>query len=192
MILYRMLTGRHPFEGDSITAVTAAIMMDTPTSLLTLRPDLPPAVGALVSRCLAKDPAVRVQSVTEIGRVLAPFGTQRARLSFESIDRLLPEPAARAGYPPAAGPGALGTSSPSWGEAPVAPEAATAPTPVRPGTPSSPGGEAAGAAHATLPHASWGNTTATRRGRARPAAAWRCSPAPPERSSWPGSSWRGA
>ncbi|WP_434042469.1 MULTISPECIES: protein kinase domain-containing protein [Sorangium] len=164
VILYRMLTGRHPFEGDSITAVTAAIMMDTPTSLLTLRPDLPPAVGALVGRCLAKDPAVRVQSVTEIGRVLAPFGTQRARLSFESIDRLLPEPAARAGYPPAPGtPGALGASSPSWGGAPVAPEAATAPMPVRPGAPSSPG-----TAHATLPQA-WGNTTRSRAPRSRAA-----------------------
>ncbi|WP_437631372.1 protein kinase domain-containing protein [Sorangium sp. So ce854] len=167
VILYRMLTGRHPFEGDSITAVTAAIMMDTPTSLLTLRPDLPPAVGALVSRCLAKDPAVRVQSVTEIARVLAPFGSHRARLSFESIDRLLPEPAARAGYPPAPGfPGGLGTSSPSWGQGPVVPEATTAPMPAPPGAPSSPGSEAAGTAHATLPHA-WGNTTRSRAPRSR-------------------------
>ncbi|WP_437659549.1 serine/threonine-protein kinase [Sorangium sp. So ce1182] len=172
VILYRMLTGRHPFEGDSITAVTAAIMMDTPTSILALRPDLPPAVGALVSRCLTKDPAVRVQSVTEIGRVLAPFGSQRARLSFESIDRLLPEPAARAGYPPVAGApsgarGALGTSSPSWDAAPGAPEDTTAPMPSRPDMTSSPGSEAAGTAHGTLPHASWGNTTRTRAPRSR-------------------------
>ncbi|XXT16737.1 protein kinase [Sorangium sp. So ce429] len=172
VILYRMLTGRHPFEGDSITAVTAAIMMDTPTPILTLRPDLPPAVGALLSRCLAKDPAARVQSVTEIGRVLSPFGTQRARLSFESIDRLLPEPAARAGYPSVAGApsgarGALGASSPSWDAAPGAPEAPTAPMPARPGMTSSPGSEAAGTAHGTLPHASWGNTTRTRAPRSR-------------------------
>ncbi|MGK3986275.1 serine/threonine-protein kinase [Sorangium sp. So ce136] len=169
VILYRMLTGRHPFEGDSITAVTAAIMMDTPTSILTLRPDLPPAVGALVSRCLAKDPAARVQSVTEIGRVLAPFGSQRARLSFESIDRLLPEPTARAGYPPVAGApaGARGTSSPSWDAAPGAPEATTAPMPFRPDMTSSPGSEAAGTAHGTMPHASWGNTTRARAPRSR-------------------------
>ncbi|WP_437276132.1 hypothetical protein WME90_33475 [Sorangium sp. So ce375] len=90
MILYRMLTGRHPFDGDSLTTVTAAIMMDAPASLLTLRQDAPPAVAELVSRCLVKDPNARVQSVTEIARVLAPFGAQRARLSFESIDRLPP------------------------------------------------------------------------------------------------------
>ncbi|WP_437753256.1 serine/threonine-protein kinase [Sorangium sp. So ce1389] len=172
VILYRMLTGRHPFEGDSITAVTAAIMMDTPTSILSLRPDLPPAVEALVSRCLAKDPAARVQSVTEIGRVLAPFGSQRARLSFESIDRLLPEPTARVGYPPVASApsgarGALGTSSPSWDAAPGAPEATTAPMPFPPGMTSSPGSEAAGTAHGTLPHASWGNTTRSRAPRSR-------------------------
>ncbi|WP_437894492.1 serine/threonine-protein kinase [Sorangium sp. So ce124] len=171
VILYRMLTGRHPFEGDSITAVTAAIIMDTPTSVLALRPDLPPAVGELVSRCLAKDPGARVQSVAEIGRVLAPFGTQRGRLSFESIDRILPERASRAGYPPVgappAAPGALGMSSPAWGRAPGAAEAATAPMPHRPDMPSSPGSEVAGAAHATLPHASWGNTTRTRGPRSR-------------------------
>ncbi|WP_438004730.1 protein kinase [Sorangium sp. So ce321] len=172
VILYRMLTGRHPFEGDSITAVTAAIMMDTPTSILALRPDLPPAVGALVSRCLVKDPTARAQSVAEIGRVLAPFGSQRARLSFESIDRLLPEATARAGYPPVAGApsgarGALGTSSPSWDAAPGAPEATTAPMPFRPDMTSSPGSEAAGASHGTLPHASWGNTTRSRAPRSR-------------------------
>ncbi|WP_437980948.1 serine/threonine-protein kinase [Sorangium sp. So ce117] len=172
VILYRMLTGRHPFEGDSITAVTAAIIMDAPTAVLALRPDLPPAVGELVGRCLAKDPGARVQSVAEIGRVLAPFGTQRGRLSFESIDRILPERASRAGYPPVgappAAPGALGASSPAWRGAPGAAEAATAPMPDRPDTPSSPGSEAAaGTAHATLPHASWGNTTRTRAPRNR-------------------------
>ncbi|XXX74216.1 protein kinase [Sorangium sp. So ce134] len=171
VILYRMLTGRHPFEGDSVTAVTAAIMMDTPTSVAALRPDVPQAVATLVSRCLVKDPNARVQSVTAIARVLAPFGTHRARLAFESIDRLLPEPAPRAGSSPAeaaptAVPGAFGTSSPSWVGAPEA--ATTAPMPAPPpGTPSSPGSEAMGAAHATLPHASWGNTTRTRTPRSR-------------------------
>ncbi|AUX46139.1 protein kinase [Sorangium cellulosum] len=202
VILYRMLTGRHPFEGDSITSVTAAIMMDTPTPLLTLRPDLPPAVGALVGRCLAKDPAARVQSVTEIARVLAPFATQRGRLSFESIDRLLPEVASPAGSSP--GPGApagaprvSGGSSPSWSGAP---EATTAPMPDRPGAQSAPGGEAAGVAHGTLPHASWGNTTRTRVPRSRVALlagvagalvltgmviAWRLTASGPEDSSAP-------
>ncbi|WP_437574921.1 protein kinase domain-containing protein [Sorangium sp. So ce887] len=168
VILYRMITGRHPFEGDSITAVTAAIIMDTPTSVMALRPDVPPAVAALVSRCLVKDPNARVQSVAEIARVLAPFGTYRARLSFESIDRLLPEPAPRAGSSPAeaaptVAPRAVGTSSPSWVGAPEAATTALMPAPL--GTPSSPGSEAAGTAHATLPHASWGNTTRTRKPR---------------------------
>ncbi|WP_437721891.1 serine/threonine-protein kinase [Sorangium sp. So ce861] len=207
VILYRMLTGRHPFEGDSVTAVTAAIMMDTPVSVTALRPDVPPAVAALVSRCLVKDPSARVQSVTEIARVLAPFGTHRARLAFESIDRLLPEPPPRAGSSPAvAAPtvaaSAFGAPSPSWVGAPEA--ATTAPMPAPPpGTPSSPGSEAAGTAHATLPHASWGNTTRTRAPRSRVALlagaagvcllagfalAWRLSPSGPADSGAPAAS----
>ena len=144
--------------------------MDTPTSILALRPDLPPAVGEFVNRCLVKDPGARVQSVAEIGRVLAPFGTQRGG-SRESIDRNPAGARFPAGYPPVgaptAAPGALGTSSPARGGAPGAAEAATAPMPHRPDMPSSPGSEVAGAAHATLPHASWGNTTRTRAPRSR-------------------------
>ncbi|WP_441291465.1 protein kinase domain-containing protein [Sorangium sp. KYC3313] len=170
VILYRMLTGRHPFEGDSITAITAAILMDTPIPVLSLRPNVPPAVATLVTRCLVKDPNARVQSVTEIARVLAPFGTYRSMLSFESIDRLLPEPSPRAGASPAEAaptvtPHVFGASLPSQVGAPEA--ATTAPMPAPPGTPSSLGNEAAGTAHATLPHASWGNTMRPRTPRNR-------------------------
>ncbi|WP_437507176.1 serine/threonine protein kinase [Sorangium sp. So ce1099] len=169
VILYRMLSGRHPFEGDSVTAITAAIMVDAPTSLLTLRPDLPPAVEALVGRCLVKEPASRVQSVTDIARVLARFATPRGRLSLESIDRLLPDPAPRARPSPGMGasasePRVFSTSSPSWTAG--ASQATTVPMQDRTGPPP-PSGREEGTAHGTLPHASLGNTMATRMPRKR-------------------------
>ncbi|WP_437730054.1 serine/threonine-protein kinase [Sorangium sp. So ce1335] len=172
VILYRLLTGRHPFEGDGVAAVAAAIMVDTPPWLLTLRPDLPPEVATLVSRCLVKEPNARVQSVTEIARVLAPFGTRRAILSFETIDRLLPEPASHVTRsPPAgaatAGPGVLGTSSTSWGRGPGASMTITTAPMFAPGGTLPPtDSETAGTARATLPP-SWSNTMRSRAPRGR-------------------------
>ncbi|WP_437339425.1 protein kinase domain-containing protein [Sorangium sp. So ce394] len=168
VILYRMLSGRHPFEGETMTAVTAAIMMDTPTSLLALHPDLPPAVAALVDKCLTKDPAARVQNVAEVARVLAPFATQRGRLSFESIDRLLPDLASRAGSSPGVDAPVAARcllATPSWEAG--AHDATTAPMPEGPGPMSSPGSEATETAHEISPLASPGNTTPARARRNR-------------------------
>jgi serine/threonine-protein kinase len=104
VIFYEMLAGRRPFTGESFPAVTAAVIADAPATLAAFRPDIPGAIDALVGRCLEKDPARRVQTVTELARGLAPFGSARAALSFESIARVLPErvaapPSPRGSFP---------------------------------------------------------------------------------------------
>jgi hypothetical protein len=64
-LAYELFTGVPPFRGRS-HEVVAAHFRDVPPSLTAARPDLPPAVAALVARCLEKDPARRPQSATEI------------------------------------------------------------------------------------------------------------------------------
>ena len=91
VILYEMLAGSRPFRGDSVPAVAAAVIVDDPAPLSAFRPDVPSAIDALIGRCLEKDSARRVQTVTELARGLSTFGSSRAMLSFESIARLLPE-----------------------------------------------------------------------------------------------------
>jgi hypothetical protein len=58
-VLFECLAGRPPWTGDHVIATLAKIVFEEAPSLDELRPDLPPAVGALVARMLAKAPAAR-------------------------------------------------------------------------------------------------------------------------------------
>jgi serine/threonine protein kinase len=75
IVLYLLLSGRPPFEGQSATALSAAISADAPPPLL----DLPAELNALVLRCLEKSPARRTPSVTVLARELQPFASERGR-----------------------------------------------------------------------------------------------------------------
>jgi hypothetical protein len=69
-VLYEMLAGSPPFMGSSATAVTARHARDPVPSLLTVRPSIPPAVEEVVSRALAKVPADRFQTASEMEAAL--------------------------------------------------------------------------------------------------------------------------
>jgi len=66
IVLYQMLTGRHPFAGDTPAATLSAILKDTPPSVVELKPDVPHEVSRVVRRCLSKEPARRYQSSLDL------------------------------------------------------------------------------------------------------------------------------
>lgn len=82
VILFELLSGERPFNGPTASAVTAAIVADPPRSLEDLRPDVPPAVRAVIAKCLAKDPARRWPNVRAFAQALdeATAGAGSARL----------------------------------------------------------------------------------------------------------------
>jgi tetratricopeptide (TPR) repeat protein len=63
---YEVLTGRPPFVGQSPQAVLAAHVTQAPEPLAALRGSVPPALNALVMRCLEKRPADRWQRADEL------------------------------------------------------------------------------------------------------------------------------
>jgi serine/threonine-protein kinase len=67
-VLYEMLAGVRPFDGDSLTDVLAAIVSHAP-DWSRLPKDTPPAVRHLLARCLEKDPRRRLRDIGE-ARVL--------------------------------------------------------------------------------------------------------------------------
>jgi eukaryotic-like serine/threonine-protein kinase len=69
-VLYEMATGRHAFAGESQASLIAAIMTGEPRPIAELQPLTPPALGHVVTRCLAKDPAERWQSARDVASVL--------------------------------------------------------------------------------------------------------------------------
>src|SRR5262245_4154271 len=70
LVLYQMLTGRHPFPYEGEAALINAILNEPPAPPRRLRPELSPGTEALVLRCLEKDPDHRFPSARELAREL--------------------------------------------------------------------------------------------------------------------------
>ena len=62
VVLYEMLTGRIPFDGNTAVSIARKHLEEEPQPLRSLVPNVPPVVEALVSRMMAKDPALRPDS----------------------------------------------------------------------------------------------------------------------------------
>jgi len=70
-VLYEMLSGRRPFEADSIAALADAHRRARPTPLERLAPHVPGEVASLVGELLAKEPLRRPQTPAELVERLA-------------------------------------------------------------------------------------------------------------------------
>lgn len=66
VILYEMLVGHVPFSGESATIVMMKHLQEPVPSVLEERPDVPPPVGRVVSRAMAKVPGNRYQNVADL------------------------------------------------------------------------------------------------------------------------------
>ncbi len=66
IVLYEMLTGERPFRGASAVDLISSILRDQPASVTELRADLPPHIGRILRRCLAKEPRDRYQTSRDV------------------------------------------------------------------------------------------------------------------------------
>jgi Flp pilus assembly protein TadD/predicted Ser/Thr protein kinase len=71
ILLYQLLAGETPFQGDSAHAVMAMRLHKPPRPLRELAPDAPSWLAAVIAKCLARAPANRYQTVDEIAKALA-------------------------------------------------------------------------------------------------------------------------
>jgi serine/threonine protein kinase len=69
---YYLLTGQPPFPGGGAMDKIVRHALEEPAPLEQLRPEVPPAVAAIVRSLLAKNPAERFQTPGEVVRALAP------------------------------------------------------------------------------------------------------------------------
>jgi serine/threonine-protein kinase len=70
VLLYELLSGRKPFEGDGLTQVLSGILREAPPAIDQLVPGIPPALVAVLNKALEKDRDKRYQSAEELGREL--------------------------------------------------------------------------------------------------------------------------
>ncbi len=75
IVAYEMLCGRQPFEAGSAQAIIAAHVTQQPQPVERFRGNVPPALAALIMRCLEKKPADRPQSAEEVVQIVEAMGT---------------------------------------------------------------------------------------------------------------------
>jgi eukaryotic-like serine/threonine-protein kinase len=123
VILHELLAGEPPFKGESLPGVLASIVADPPALLRRARPDVPPGLEAIVTRCLQKDRSLRYASIPDLARALAAFAPPDAQAALlraysfakpeAATQSLSPTPAAgAAASPPIGSPAPGGSSSP--------------------------------------------------------------------------------
>ncbi|MGQ0762497.1 MAG: protein kinase domain-containing protein [Acidobacteriota bacterium] len=94
-ILFEAVTGKKPFEGDSIVKSLHMVIYEPAPSLTEFNPSAPTELQRIVRRCLAKDPDERYQSIKEVAIELKQL---RRELEGAGLDTTVPPPS-RSGAP---------------------------------------------------------------------------------------------
>jgi hypothetical protein len=133
-VLYLMLTGRRPFDGDSVPLILSRVARVDPEAPSRVTAGLPAELDAIAARAMAKDPAARYETAGALAddleavlagrapRATAPPPAERTRVSARAPareedafelrpeDELPPAPSSAAASAPAAWPRALASS----------------------------------------------------------------------------------
>ncbi len=88
VVLYTMLTGHRPFQGNSAVTVSFRVVNRDPIPATLLDTELPPGLDYIISRAIAKDPALRYQRGLEM--VLDIQHLQQGREPWSKAKQPLP------------------------------------------------------------------------------------------------------
>ena len=73
IMLYEMLTGKLPFEGQSAVDIARQHALDAPPPIQRYNPRVPQTIVQILDRALAKEPAKRFPTAKQLGRLLAAY-----------------------------------------------------------------------------------------------------------------------
>jgi serine/threonine-protein kinase len=88
-ILYECLTGRTPFEGDSVASLKQAILGSEAPRVGALRPGVPASLEESIMRCLRKQREERFGDVAEFAGAIAEVAPPGAQASIARVRRIL-------------------------------------------------------------------------------------------------------
>jgi len=89
VVMYELILGRPPFDGDGVGEIFAAILETSPVPLAEAFPAVPEALSEIVARCLRRDPAERWADAGVLARALAPFGSDPSNPAIERAEQVL-------------------------------------------------------------------------------------------------------
>jgi eukaryotic-like serine/threonine-protein kinase len=88
-VLYELITGRVPFEAETMPQLCTLILHQEPPHPRSVRADMPDGVAEAILRCLRKDRAQRYPNVAALAMDLAVFSPDAGPRSAERISRVL-------------------------------------------------------------------------------------------------------
>ena len=102
VVLYEMLTGQLPFNGETSVSIALKHLQEEPVPIRQLNPSIPPVLEAIVQKAMSKDPADRPSStelyadLNQAKAMLADRGTSQEAVSNDTfatrmIPRITPE-----------------------------------------------------------------------------------------------------
>jgi hypothetical protein len=122
VILYEALTGQVPFNADTFNELLFKIVLEEPRPLGVVDPTIDPGFAAIVTKAMARDPALRFQTAREFQEALEQWGAGRGpelaaamRLPQQSVSGVhaqahtAPLPLGNTGTGPRLGTGTPGT-----------------------------------------------------------------------------------
>ncbi len=93
VVLYELLSRRHPFQRKTAAATLTAILQDTPTELSSVDAAIPAALGGMVRRCLEKEREDRFQSAHDLALALeAVLASPSGAPSLREVEERSPYP----------------------------------------------------------------------------------------------------
>ncbi|MGE0791350.1 MAG: protein kinase [Sandaracinaceae bacterium] len=70
VMMFELLSGRLPFEGDTYPVILGKILTQSPPKLGDVAPEVPPALAAIVDRMLERDPGARFRDLAAVAAAL--------------------------------------------------------------------------------------------------------------------------
>jgi serine/threonine protein kinase len=77
VVLYELVTGKRPFDAESLQAICSRVLSSTPLPASHANPSMPTGFDEVVARCLSKDPIARYSVAETLAEDLYPFARRK-------------------------------------------------------------------------------------------------------------------
>src|SRR5271168_3655691 len=77
VVLYEMITGKRPFDADSLQGMCARVLSSTPLPPSHANSSIPATFDELIAACLVKDPGQRIAVADNLANALYPFARRK-------------------------------------------------------------------------------------------------------------------
>ncbi|MEY4545500.1 MAG: hypothetical protein RL685_1695 [Pseudomonadota bacterium] len=84
VVMYECVTGRTPFQGDTLLALLGALARGTYAPPSSIRPSIAPALEQVIERAMSLDPKDRFPSLREMGSTLLGLAAARTQVVWAS------------------------------------------------------------------------------------------------------------